>query len=242
LVRVDSTSGKIVQRIDLRMPLDGVAVGPDAVWAISGAAAMLVGLAPHTGAVMVRIPIASRPGLESPYPLAVAVGAGFVWVLDGNTASVTKIDSEQRIVSATIPIGIDHAPVRLAAGDGGAWVANGDGSLSRIDATTNAVETIGVSHRLKDVAVAAGSVWVAAGSGLSSTVRASTNVRGGHVRALSTSFCSPIYYDGGGQPRYLIASDLPLQGTARTEAAHLGQAIQFALRQRGFRAGRYAVG
>jgi ABC-type branched-subunit amino acid transport system substrate-binding protein/streptogramin lyase/tetratricopeptide (TPR) repeat protein len=239
LTRIDPTTNKVVQRIDLRSPLDGVAVGAGGVWAISGASATAIGL-DRRGRVTVRIPIVSEPRFDSPYPLAVSVGDGFVWVLNGNTGTVTKVDPRQRVVSATIPIGIGHGPARLAVGDGAAWIADTDGTLVRIDATTNAVEATAIGHRLKDVAAAAGTVWVTAGSGLSS-VSTEANVSGGRVLPLPTSSCSPIYYGGGGQPRYLIASDLPLQGLGTT-TPQMSQAIQFVLRQHRFRAGRYAVG
>ena len=108
LTKVVASSGKIA-RIDLRKRLNGVAVGDSGVWAISGAAATVFHLSPD-GTLTFAIPIASRPGARSPYPIGAAVGAGFVWVLNANTATVTKIDPTQRLVVDTIPIGIDHRP------------------------------------------------------------------------------------------------------------------------------------
>ena len=40
---------------------------------------------------------------------------------------------------------------------------------------------------------------------------------GGKASALPASSCSPIYFEGSGSPQYLIASDLPLQGSGRTQ-------------------------
>jgi DNA-binding SARP family transcriptional activator/ABC-type branched-subunit amino acid transport system substrate-binding protein len=241
LVRVDPASNTVVRHIDLGSPLDAVAVGDGAVWAISGAAASAIRL-DRRGNMTVRIPIVSKPGFESPYPLAVAVGEGYVWVLNGNTATVTKIDPAERTVAATIPIGIEHAPVRLTTGGGAAWVANNDGTLSRIDANTDVVTTIPIGHRIEDVAFVEGHVWVTAGSGLSSAGAPTVNVKGTPVQALPTSSCSPIYFGGAAPPQYLIVSDLPLQGSGRTETAQLSQAVQFELKQHRFRAGRYAIG
>jgi len=237
LTRVDAGTGRIAQRINLRRLLTGVAVGTSGVWAISGPSATAIRL-DRQGRVTVRIPIVSQPGFESPFPIAVAVGEGYVWVLNANTASVTKIDPLQRAVSATIPIGIDKSPVRLAVGKGAAWVANRDGTVDRIDASTNAVTIIPVGHSLRDIAVGKGGVWITTGSGLTGTE--SKNAGAGGVRALPTSSCSPVYYEGGGRPDYLIASDLPLQGSG-TVIPQLGQAVQFVLRQHHFRAGRFAV-
>jgi branched-chain amino acid transport system substrate-binding protein len=191
--------------------------------------------------VTTRLTIVSRPGFESPYPLAIAVGGRFVWVLNGNTATVTKIDPVERTIVATIPIGIEHLPVRVAAGQGAAWVANGDGTLSRIDAVSNAVTTIAVGHRLKDVTVAAGAVWTTTGSGLSGGSVTTAPTQAGTIKALPPTFCSPLYYAAGARPTLMFASDLPLQGASRTSAAQVSQAIQFVLKKHGFRAGRYSV-
>jgi branched-chain amino acid transport system substrate-binding protein len=241
LTRVDPRRVKIIERIDVGSPLNGVVVGAGGVWAISGTAATATRL-DRQGEVTARIPIVSQPGFQSPYPLAVAVGAGFLWVLNGNTATVTKIDPDQRTVAATIPVGIDRGPVSLAVGDGAAWVAGSDGSLGRIDASTNALDVIPVGRRLKDVEVVDGAVWVTAGVGRSPTAARSTSPRATRVRALPASSCSPMYFEGGGQPQFLIASDLPLQGPGRTLTGQVANAIEFVLRREKFRAGRYAVG
>jgi DNA-binding beta-propeller fold protein YncE len=87
------------------------------VWTISGASATVFRV-DREGRETDRIPIASRPGFRSPYPLALAAGQGFMWVLNGNTATVTKIDPERRGISRTIPIGLVRALARLAVGDG----------------------------------------------------------------------------------------------------------------------------
>jgi DNA-binding SARP family transcriptional activator/ABC-type branched-subunit amino acid transport system substrate-binding protein len=239
LVRVDPATGKPVLRIDLGSRLDGVAVGKGAVWAISGTNATVFRLNDR-GRVTARIPIVSRPGFQSPFPLAVVVGEGYVWVLNGNTEAVTKIDPKQRGVSGTIPIGIEHGPLRITTGAGAAWVADEDGTVARIDPATNHVENIPVAHGLKDVVVAGGRVWVTTSAGLGSGP-ASTKGATGRVQALPTDSCSPIY-SGASSPRFLIAADLPLQGLERIVSAQAGQAVLYELRQHAFRAGRYSVG
>jgi DNA-binding SARP family transcriptional activator/ABC-type branched-subunit amino acid transport system substrate-binding protein len=238
LTRIDAASARIVARVDLNHPLDGVAVGQGSVWAISGPAATLFRV-DRTGRVTARIAIASSPGFKSPYPLAVAVGEGGVWVLDGNTATVTKIDPNEQVVSATIPIGIERGPHRLAVGGGAAWVASSDGTLSRIDPTTNAVRTLSLARPLADVAVAAGRVWVSTQAGR--TISDASSETAGALRPLPTSSCSPIYYLGRQPPQYLVVADLPLQGYEQAIASQAGQAIQFIFRQQQFQAGRYPI-
>jgi branched-chain amino acid transport system substrate-binding protein len=65
---------------------------------------------------------------------------------------------------------------------------------------------------------------------------------GGNVSALPASSCSSIYYEGDGDPDYIVASDLPLQGAGRAQTTQMVSAIKFALKQRDFKAGDYNIG
>ena len=65
---------------------------------------------------------------------------------------------------------------------------------------------------------------------------------GGKASALPASSCSPIYFEGSGSPQYLIASDLPLQGSGRTQTVQMTEAIKFVLKQHSFKAGNYTIG
>jgi branched-chain amino acid transport system substrate-binding protein len=62
------------------------------------------------------------------------------------------------------------------------------------------------------------------------------------VTALPSSSCSDIYYQGSGKPDFLIASDLPLQGSGRTQTVQMTEAIKFILKQKNFTAGKYKIG
>ncbi len=238
LTKVVASSGKIA-RIDLGKMLDGVAVGDSGVWAISGAAATVFHLSPG-GTLTFPISIASRPGARSPYPIGVAVGAGFVWVLNANTGTVTKIDPTQRLVVDTIPIGIDHRPARIVAGDGAAWVADQDGTLIRIDAASDHHTLIPVGGSLRDLALARGSVWVTTAVG----AHAARSVSGGagRVRPLPTVSCTPIDSAPGTTPTLLIVGELSLQGPGSSAIAENAAAIRQVLAQHHYRAGRYVVG
>jgi branched-chain amino acid transport system substrate-binding protein len=65
---------------------------------------------------------------------------------------------------------------------------------------------------------------------------------GGNVQALPASSCSDIYYEGEGDPDFIIASDLPLQGSGRTQTVQMTEAIKFILKQRDFKAGDTKIG
>jgi len=65
---------------------------------------------------------------------------------------------------------------------------------------------------------------------------------GGDAKALPASSCSDIYYQGDGNPDAIIASDLPLQGSGRSQTVQMGEAIKFVLKQHNFKAGDLNIG
>jgi DNA-binding beta-propeller fold protein YncE len=141
-------------------PLDGVAGGAGAVWAISSRTASVLRIDPGSRAVTDVIPIA-RAGEEAPFPVGIAVSADAVWVLNRNTASVTRIDARTRGVEAAVPIGVDRVPNEIAATGEAAWVANEDGTLSRIAGGSGRAASQWVGESLREVAVERDRIWIA---------------------------------------------------------------------------------
>ena len=64
---------------------------------------------------------------------------------------------------------------------------------------------------------------------------------GAEVTALPSSSCTALEYEGDGDPDYILASDLPLQGSARTQTEQMVAAIRFELEQRQWKAGDYNI-
>jgi hypothetical protein len=122
---------------------------------------------PPTARVAAEIPV-------GPYPRAIAVGEGSVWVaVRGEKSSegvVVRIDPATNEVVARIPVdavpGWEIGGGGLAVDDGSVWVAGaagGDGGvIDRIDTASNrVVDSIHVDGRPADVATfASGFVWV----------------------------------------------------------------------------------
>jgi DNA-binding SARP family transcriptional activator/DNA-binding beta-propeller fold protein YncE len=148
-----------VETVPVGRPLAGVAVGAGGVWVISGEKAEVLRIDPATRRVTTHLAIVDRPQLESAFPRAIAVGGGYVWVLNGNTGAVTKIDPRTRSVVDTTRVGIERAPVQLAADADAVWVADEDGTLARVDAETDRVDVFDVGRTLRDVAVGGGAIW-----------------------------------------------------------------------------------
>jgi DNA-binding SARP family transcriptional activator len=121
---------------------------------------------PQTGRVEADVPSGGPP-------IALAVGAGGVWVANADKQTLVHIDPESKKVVATIGLGIPLTDV--AFGFGSVWVAGGNAeTLIRIDPKLNAVEAevdLGrkgglVPQPVFLVATGAGSVWVTRGNKL----------------------------------------------------------------------------
>ena len=61
------------------------------------------------------------------------------------------------------------------------------------------------------------------------------------VEPVATTSCTRMLYEGDGKPDVVIVSDFPLRGTHQSSRPMV-DAIEFVLRQRGFRAGEHRVG
>jgi branched-chain amino acid transport system substrate-binding protein len=163
-------------------------------------------------------------------------------VLTGNAPGVVRVDPDQGTVTTTIPLTVGSNPDTIAAGAGSVWVANaGDGTIARIDPSTNSVSRIAAGGAAVSVVADEASAWVSVQASISAqSLRAPTVTVPG---ALPLSICGGVEYGGSGRPQLLIASDLPLQGPLYGALfAQMNDAIRFELAQRGYRAGRYTVG
>jgi DNA-binding SARP family transcriptional activator len=134
---------------------------------VAVAANSVAAIDPASGRVVADIPIGGRP-------VAIAVGANAVWVVNADDATVLRIDPKTYRVVRTIG-GLGTNPSNLAVGFGSVWVAGGnDGTLIRIDPRVNAAEgTVrlgaargGIPQPVFLVATGAGSVWATRGNEL----------------------------------------------------------------------------
>ncbi len=159
LRRVDPRT-RAVTAIRVPAALDGVTFGAGAVWAYGSRAATVFRIDPAGGSITDEVEVVSRTGSTAPAPVGIAATQRSVWLLNANTATVTRIDASQRGVADTVTIGVDRVPRDIAAADETVWVANADGSLTRIAAATGAVSTVWIGESLDAVAAAGRRVWV----------------------------------------------------------------------------------
>jgi streptogramin lyase len=159
IVRVDGR-GRLT-RVRSTHPLDGLVAGAGALWAISRQDAAVIRVDPGVARVTDDIRIVARPGTEAPAPIAITATRSDVWVLNGNTATVSRIDARTRGVTTTIPLSVEQSPRDIDAGAGAIWVANFDGSLTRIPERGGEPRSSFLGASLVGVAGSAGRLWVA---------------------------------------------------------------------------------
>ena len=166
LTRLDPESGAVVGKpIELGAGIAGVAVGEGSVWVTDPPLGELLRVDPATGAVSQRIEVGGHPG-------AVAYGGYRVWVADLDGSGITAVNAKGGRVFKR---GIEprEAPLRLATGGGGLWVAIANTNrIRRVDestALTSGATIVGANPA--GVTVAGGRVWTAnSGSGTVTTV------------------------------------------------------------------------
>jgi ABC-type branched-subunit amino acid transport system substrate-binding protein/DNA-binding beta-propeller fold protein YncE len=225
--RIDPRTNRRVARID-DVRADSVAAGAEGVWVVEPssdpfAAPGIARIDPLTNSVARRVEIRAES------LTAAAVGAGSVWVADPAGGSVWRVSPVPEPTLRQVPLKLG---VRgLVFGAGRVWVTNEvTGTVHAIDPDTNRARFVARLAAPQNVAVGAGGVWLTA-LGAPST-----------DETLPASTCGDVLFRGGGTPRLLVVSDLPLQGDARAIVRSMVDGIRFVFERRGFRAGRHTVG
>ena len=93
-------------------------------------------------------------------PVAVAIGSGTVWVLDGARQTLSAIDPRtHRHRWRPAPVG--GGPFAVAVGEGAVWVASGDGSIRAFDLRTGRPAGLTAHVRgANGLAAGADGIWV----------------------------------------------------------------------------------
>ena len=230
LRRVDPVTQEIEGTVRLPAPARSLASGLGSIW--TAAERVVLRIDPATRRVTQRIPVAT------PEIGPIAVGASSVWVGDPLSGTIWRIQPGRPVQMHTVTPGLSASGI--AYGDGALWVASAvDGKVFRIDAKTEEVRNFDVGNAPVAVSVAPAGVWTAVTAGGGRTIEATPNLEG--LETLPAGTCDEAVYGGSGQPDHLIVADLPMQSLDAPATLAMVQAIEFVLRQRGFRAGPYNV-
>lgn len=223
--RIDPSRQRIVATVP-DLSGQGIAASGDVVW---------VRVDQNGPIVFERVdPRTNRPdkpvqtpaiGLHS--PTSFAFGAGSLWLPDPYTGELYRITPGNPALVRAVEIGAGVSSVTI----GGDSVWAGDevhDTVTRVDASTTTVRHVSTVPAPQALAATPTAVWVGSGPAPTTT--------------LPRSNCSAVLYAGSGRPRFLVASDLALQGFASSVNLAMSRAVAWTLRRRGFRAGRYSVG
>jgi DNA-binding SARP family transcriptional activator len=144
--RVDPASGRIVHRFPIRDAWE-IATGGGAVWVSSADLGLLTKIDPATNTIVATAHI-------QPWVCCVAVGGGAVWA--SNNERVWKLSPDGELLDT---IKIPSGTGELAFGDGALW-NSGLGTLTRIDAQTDATRDFRLGHILSGVTTSRGLIAV----------------------------------------------------------------------------------
>jgi len=161
LTRIDPRrrSAVGVVSLDNRTPT-GIAVGKGTVWVANGLSGELSRVDSRFGQVEQRINVTGRASRSSNG--SVAVGAGSVWVVYGDS-TLARVEPEAERPPAVAVAGF--SPSAVAVGAGSVWVANsGDSTVQRFNPTTfeeGPLRAFSVDKRPVAIAYGEGALWVA---------------------------------------------------------------------------------
>jgi virginiamycin B lyase len=134
-VQVPFASLKQSATIKVGGTADWVLVTNDAVWVASTKPYAVERIDPATNKFVAKV------GASGEACSGLASGFGSLWVpLCGNTPALVRIDATKNAISATLPIAPAGPEGGIAASDDSIWiVTDKNGTLNRIDPTTNSV-------------------------------------------------------------------------------------------------------
>lgn len=156
IARVDPEKGQVTARAAVAVSsADGrIASGAGSVWAVTDRKGVLSRIDPDTGGAVAEVYVPSGA-------MSVEGTKDALWVTSHDVGRLTRVNPYNTEVEEIVAVG--SRPGRVAIGEGGVWVLNGDGTVTRVDPKTNKVAatiTVGVETTGGDIAAGAGSVWV----------------------------------------------------------------------------------
>jgi YVTN family beta-propeller protein len=160
LTRIDPRQRSAAGAVSLgdRTPT-GLAVGAGAVWVAHGLSGELTRVEPQFGQAAQTLDVTGgRPGTSNG---AVAVGAGFVWAVYGDS-TLARVQPAAVSLSGSALAG--SSPAAIVVGGGSVWLANsGDATVQRFSPATfeqGPIRTISVGRRPNALAYGEGALWI----------------------------------------------------------------------------------
>jgi YVTN family beta-propeller protein len=168
LTRIDPTSARVAARYQVgsqNTPYEGIAIAYGSLWVLDNSGLLRVD--PRDATILAQIQTGD-------VPVAVAAGAGAVWVVSRpdlrfqngppkqiGRATLSRVDPGSNTLTGAIPLAGN--PTDVSVGEGSVWVADGSNdAVLKIDPNTDRItNTIRLGSRPQGITVANGTVWVA---------------------------------------------------------------------------------
>jgi streptogramin lyase len=209
ITRIDPTTLH-ANTFTLPESIHGVAVGPEALWAIADGSPNVYRVDPATGGVVATIQID-----DFPFAVAADQATGTAWAFTASDFMRIDPQSNRKIASIVVichggPEALGCANLNffpftdldMAVGDGVVWLPLPNGKLVRLDEASNRFRILERGQDLAAAAVdpASGSVWVTAtesGGQLGSVLQIDQRT-GKQLDAISIGCCPGLVAVGGG--------------------------------------------
>ena len=130
VVQIDPGSGRVVARVDIEGPLNGLAVDGDQIWTVSGRSE-LVRIDPRSHS------IAQAIKLESFEPEGLAIDGHFLWVSSSFEGNVLRVDSRTGKVRNRLPV--DGSLFGGVVIGDSYWVSSNNGTIYQLDTVSGEV-------------------------------------------------------------------------------------------------------
>jgi DNA-binding SARP family transcriptional activator/ABC-type branched-subunit amino acid transport system substrate-binding protein len=167
------------------------------------------------------------PAIAPNAPASFALGDGALWVPDTYSGLLYRITPGESPVVRAAQIGVGVSSVAFSGSS--AWAGDEvHDTLTRVDSATERILDVLPVPAPQSLAASPAGIWVGSGPAAAAT--------------LPRSNCGALVYGGHGEPRFLIASDLALQGLGSTVNLAMARAVEWTVRRHGFRAGPYTIG
>ena len=154
VTRINMASGRATDTITVgNGPLVAAASG-DGVWVVNATDSTVSRIDANSGTVTTVVPVAAGP-------VAITGDDAGIWLASADTASVSHLEGTSGVTLAP-PINLPSRPTSIALGADALWVANADGTITRIDPEANRVTaTVDLGGSATAVVADAHGVWVA---------------------------------------------------------------------------------
>jgi YVTN family beta-propeller protein len=155
--RIDPSTNRVVARIHVNVPCDGLGAGFGSIWVPQCVDRMIARIDPETDRVIDRIPTPVA-GAQREGEGLIAVGAGGVWLMS-STSTLSRIDPTTGKVDLNVPI--EPGSYAVTVGAGSIWASSSDGNVvTRVSPNGDVLATIPVGPSPLFLAAGEGGIWV----------------------------------------------------------------------------------